>query len=135
MAAYNAPWQLGASQRNQDYRPQRKPVELVGTTQEWAGVVAAGARAKADQNIAAMQATSNIGGAGLRAMEGVIATGLRTQGDVAATGINARAAAYDAKTEADALVEREKAARGDSTLEYAKTIGGLAFAGWGLATL
>lgn len=135
MAAYNAPWQLGASQRNQDYRAQRKPVELVGGTLDWVRAVEASSSRAAQQNATATQVSGAMGRSGIEGTAMLGATALRTQGDVAATGINARSGAYSAKTQADALVEREKAARGDSTLEYLKLAGGLGLAGLGLATM
>lgn len=135
MAAYNAPWQLGASTRGQDYRTQKRDIQLVGTTQDWAGIVAAGARGKADQNIAAMQVSGAMGRSGIEGTAMLGATALKAQSELGMTGINARTAAYDAKTEADALVEREKAARGPEWIQGAKFAGQIGLLGIGLASM
>jgi len=124
---------VSAGQRG-DYRVQRKPVELVGGTQDWMEAVRASSSRATAQNTTAMQVSGAMGRTGLEGITTLGATSLRSEADLAAAGLNAVTQAYSAKTAADAAIERERVARGSEALQGLKLAGALGLGVLGLTT-
>lgn len=133
-AAYQYDGLISAG-KSRDYNVARRPIQLVGSTLDWlpAAVAASGA-GSAEMNSTAMQVAGAMGRSGIEAQAMLGATALRGQSDLAATAMGASSSVFNAKTQADAMVEREKAARGSDTERYIKLAGGLGLMGLGLAT-
>ena len=123
---------LASAAQRGDYRVQRKPTELVGGTLDWVRAVEASSSRAASQNNAATVTSGAMGRSGIEGTAMLGAQSLRSQSDLAAAGMSATTSAFNAKTQADALIEREKIARGDQTLQYLKLAGGLGLTAYGL---
>lgn len=125
---------LASAARSQDYRVQRKGTELVGGNLGWleAAVRASSDRAAA-QNTTATQVAGLMGKSGIEGVTTLGATNLRAQSDLAGTGLGATTSVMNHQIDADALIEREKIARGDRTLPYLKLAGALGLGALGLS--
>jgi hypothetical protein len=129
MAASTQYTGLNSAAQRGDYRVQRKPVQLVGSSQDWVRAVEASSSRAASQNNTAMATAGAMGRAGVEGVTALGASRLNAQADIANAGMAATTSAFNSKTQADALIQREKVARGDTTLPYLKLAGGLALAG------
>lgn len=126
---------LGSAARSQDYRVQRKGTELVGGNLDWMEGVRASSSRAAAQNTTATQVAGLMGKSGIEGITTLGATNLRAQSDLAGTGLGATASVTNHQIDADALIEREKIARGDQTLQYLKFAGALGLGALGLSQI
>lgn len=131
----NANWDLGAARRGQDYRVTQRNQGLAGDSQNWVNAVVASSNRAASQNTAATSAGASTARAGLEGVTTLGATAMRANADLSAASLTAATSAHNSKTQADALIEREKVARGSDTLQYIKLAGGLGLTAMGLATM
>ena len=131
----NSSWDLGSSRRGQDYRTGNRNSGMAVDSQNWVNAVVASSNRAASQNNAATNAGATIGSTGLQGITALGQQSLRSESDLMAVGANAVTSAYNAKTGADALVKREKAARGSSTLQGIKMAGGLGMLAYGMTQL
>jgi hypothetical protein len=123
---------LASAAQRGDYRVQRKPTELVGGTLDWIRAVEASSRRAEGQNRTANETSGALGRSGIEGTAALGAQSLRSQSDLAATGMQASTSAFNAKTQADALIEREKIARGESPMDYLRLAGGIGLAATGM---
>ena len=131
----NASWDLGASRRGQDYRTAQRNQGLAGDSQNWVNAVVASSNRAASQNTAATSAGASNARAGLEGITTLGSNAMRASADLSSASLTAATSAYNSKTQADALIEREKVARGSETLQYLKLAGGLGLTAMGFASM
>jgi hypothetical protein len=111
--------------------PQRN-YALPQTSLDFGQMVAASSNRSSRQNEAATVTAGALGRSGIEGTAALGAQSLRSQSDLAATGMQASTSAFNAKTQADALIEREKIARGESPMDYLRLAGGIGLAATGM---
>lgn len=134
MAAYNAPWQLGTATRNQDYRVQRRPSGMAVDSQNWVAAVQSSSARALGETSTAMQVAGGNTRAGIDGITDLASSQLRGSADITAASLVAGANVYSADRTAQAMIDREKAARPSALMQGLRFAGGIGLLGYGIAT-
>lgn len=133
----NASWDLGTARRSQDYRSigGSRGGNTISDSQSWVNAVVASSNRAASQNTAATSAAGTLGGLGLQSQASLGGNALRASADLGSAGIAASSNLSQAKASADAMVKRERIARGSEAMQGIKMAGGLGLLAYGMTAL
>ncbi len=105
----------------------------VTDTQDWAGAAAASAQAGAAKTAAIVRGSADLASTGVSAQGRLGEQALAATANVVNSSMNAATGAFQAKTQADAMVKQAKLAYGDSPLDYMRFAGGLGVLAYGMS--